>query len=40
MGGKRNELLSLLRSFAVNDYLIFYRAMSTTGYAYAFLSAQ
>ncbi|MCC5664263.1 type II toxin-antitoxin system RelE/ParE family toxin [Nostoc sp. CHAB 5784] len=35
MGRKRNELLPLLRSFAVDDYLIFYRAMSPTGYAYA-----
>ncbi|WP_375506307.1 type II toxin-antitoxin system RelE/ParE family toxin [uncultured Nostoc sp.] len=40
MGRKRNELLPLLRSFAVDDYLIFYRAMSLTGYAYAFLSAE
>jgi toxin ParE1/3/4 len=35
MGRKRNELLPLLRSFPVDDYLIFYRAMSPTGYAYA-----
>ncbi|MEH2378151.1 MAG: type II toxin-antitoxin system RelE/ParE family toxin [Nostoc sp.] len=28
MGRKRNELLPLLRSFAVDDYLIFYRGMS------------
>ena len=28
MGGKRNELLALLRSFAADDYLIFYRAIA------------
>ncbi|MGF2040338.1 MAG: type II toxin-antitoxin system RelE/ParE family toxin [Nostoc sp. CmiVER01] len=28
MGRKRNELLPLLRSFPVDDYLIFYRAIA------------